>query len=215
MNRYIEGYDGIVKMLNSIGAKLRISFRGGKATLSAVERHDYSEDAEFDSDQLGMRIKRYHKPVNHLICLGGGELADRLVVHLYADKNGSISQKQTQTGLDEVSAIYEYSAISDKTELVSEGTSKLKSYLASDEVSVDFGADSDEYDVGDIVGAYDNITGLYISTSIKKKIVTCKNGTITVSLVPDTPTRSVSQETGGGGSGGAGVGITNIQIKEV
>lgn len=186
MNRYIAGYDGIAKMLSSVGAKLRVSFRGGVVTLSAVARHDYSKDEEFDSDQVGMKIKRYHKPVNHLICLGGGELADRLVVHLYADADGNISRTQTQKGLDEVSTIYEYSAITDELELVAEGTNKLKSLLIADEVSVDFDADSDAYDVGDVVGAYDNITGLYISTEIKKKIVTIKNGRMTVSLTPDS-----------------------------
>ena len=186
MNRYITGYKGIAKMLASVGAKLRVGFRDGMVTLSAVERHDYSKDEEFDSDQVGMRIKRYYKPVNHLICLGGGELTDRLVVHLYADADGNISKTQTQIGLDEVSAIYDYSAITDELELVAEGTDKLKSLLVADEVSVDFDADSDVYDVGDIVGAYDNITGLYISTEIKKKIVTIKNGRITVSLTPDS-----------------------------
>lgn len=199
MNRYITGYDGIVKMLSSAGAKLRVSFRGGMVVLSAVARHDYSEDEEFDSDQVGMKIKQYTKPVNHLICLGGGELADRLVVHLYADADGNISQTQTQTGLDEVSATYEYSAITDETELITEGTDKLKSLLAADEVSVDFDADSDVYDVGDVVGAYDNITGLYISAEIKKKIVTIKNGQVTVSLTPDSAKSGATQESGSGG----------------
>lgn len=200
MNRYITGYDGIIKMLDSVDAKLRVSFRGGMVTLSAVARHDYSKDEEFDSDQVGMKIKRYHKPVNHLICLGGGELADRLVVHLYADAEGNISQTQTLTGLDEVVAKYEYSSITEEAELIGEGTSKLKSLLAADEVSVDFDADSDVYDVGDIVGAYDNITGLYISTEIKKKIVTIKNGQVTVSLTPDSAQSSATPESGGGGS---------------
>ena len=203
MNRYITGYDGIVKMLASVGAKLRVSFRDGVVTLSAVAQRDYSKDEEFDSDQVGMKIKRYHKPVNHLICLGGGELADRLVVHLYADAEGNISRTQTQKGLDEVSAIYDYSAITDEAELVAEGRDKLKEFIAADEVSVDFDSDSDVYDVGDVVGAYDNITGLYISTEIKKKIVTIKNGQVTVSVTPDAAKSGTTQETGGSSGGGS------------
>lgn len=203
MSRYIPGYDGIAKMLAAIGAKLRVTFRGGMVVLSAVARHDYSRDEEFDSDQLEMRIKRYHKPVNHLICLGGGEMTDRLVVHLYADEDGNISRTQMQTGLDEVSTTYDCSAITDEAELVAEGTDKLRDLLASDEVSVDFDADSDAYDVGDIVGAYDNITGLYISTEIKKKIVTIKNGKVTISLTPGTAKTNATKGTGGGGTGGS------------
>ena len=186
MSRYIPGYDGIRKMLESVGAKLRVTFRDGMVTLSAVAQHDYSQDEEFDSDQVEMRIKQYHKPVNHLICLGSGELEDRLVVHLYADAEGNISRKQTLAGLDEVSAIYEYSSTNTEDVLVEKGTEKLESLLTVDEVSIDFDADSDAYDVGDIIGAYDNITGVYISTPIQKKIVTIKNGKATVSLTPDT-----------------------------
>jgi hypothetical protein len=32
--------------------------------------------------------------VNHLICLGSGELQNRIVVHLYVDADGNISQTQ-------------------------------------------------------------------------------------------------------------------------
>lgn len=219
MNRYITGYDGIVKMLASVGAKLRVSSRNGMVMLSAVAQHDYSKDEEFDSDQVGMKIKRYHKPVNHLICLGGGELADRLVVHLYADAEGNISRTQTQKGLDEVSAIYDYSAITDEAELVAEGTDKLKELIAADEVSVDFDADSDVYDVGDVVGAYDNITGLYISTEIKKKIVTIKNGQVTVSVTPDAAKSGATQPSsgssgGGGGSSGGGISSGGLGVTD-
>lgn len=32
-----------------------------------------------------MEIKNYYHPLNHLICLGKGDLDERLVIHLYAD----------------------------------------------------------------------------------------------------------------------------------
>ena len=194
MHRYISGYDGITKMLDSVGARIRVVFTDGKVILSAVKKYDYSKDEEFDSDQVGFTIKKNYKAVNHLICLGSGELENRLVVHLYADKDGNISQTQTQFGLDEVSSIYEYSSISTEEELIEAGTERLAGLSESEEVSIDFDAESDVYDVGDVVGAYDNITGLYISTRIAKKIVTIKNGKITVSLTPDTAKTGGSQE---------------------
>lgn len=210
MNRYIMGYDGIMKMLAAVGAKLKIAFTNGVAVLSAHPIKDYTKDEEFDSDLVPFTAKRNYKSVNHLVCLGSGELAERLVVHLYADAAGNISEKQTFTGLNEITAIFEYSNISERAELVSEGKAKFKELLPSDEISIDFDADSEGFDVGDIIGAVDHITGLSAYTTIKKKILSVKNGQITIALEPDTAKRGSSYEGGssGGGSGGGGVSFT-------
>ena len=199
MNRYISGYDGIMKMLGTFGGKLKMAFSDGKVVLSAVARVDYTQDEEFDADQVPFRAKRNYKGVNHLICLGSGQLEERMVVHLYADTEGNISQTQTQFDLDEICSIYEYSSIETVEELIQEGTETFKGLIVSDEISVDFDADSDAYDVGDIIGAVDNITGLMAYTTIAKKIVTIKNGQITVSLSPDTARIGSSKESGGVG----------------
>jgi hypothetical protein len=204
MNRYITGYDGILKMLKSAGGKLLLTFRGGKVILSAAKVRDYSQDEEFDADLVPFHAKRNYKGVNHLICLGSGQLEERTVIHLYADTEGNISQEQTQFGLDEVSAIYENTNIETEEELTAEGIDRLKELTASDEISIDFDADSDAYDIGDIIGAVDNITGLMAYTTIAKKIVTIKNGQITVSLSPDTAKAGSSMEVGGGAGGGGG-----------
>lgn len=202
MNRYISGYDGILKMLGTAGGKLKLTFSDGKVVLAAEAVHDYTQDEEFDADQVPFRAKRNFKGVNHLICLGSGQLEERMVVHLYADTEGNISRTQTQFGLDEVCTIFEYSNVETEEELVQEGMDRFKSLMASDEISIDFDADSDAYDVGDIIGAVDNITGLSAHTTIAKKIVTIKNGQITVSLTPDTAKVGSSSEIGGGNSGG-------------
>lgn len=208
MNRYVKGYDGITKMLASVGARIRVIFQNGKVIVSAVARRDYSESEEFDSDQVGFTAKKNFRAVNHLICLGAGNLSERLVVHLYADAQGRISNTQTQFGLDEVSDTYERSDLSTEDELIAEGKTQLASMCDSDEVSIDFDAESDAYEVGDVIGAYDNITGLYITTTIAKKIVTIKNGVITISLTPDTvrarSANVVSGGSGGGSSSGSG-----------
>lgn len=181
MNRYISGYDGIMKMLSSVGAKLRIAYQGDKVVLSAVEKYDYSTDEEFDSDLVDFDIKKNFKTVNHLVCLGSGELEARMVLHLYADKSGNISQTQTQFGMDEVAAVYDYSNVESEEELLLNGTEELRKQWEPDKLSVDFDDTSDSYGVGDIVGAFDNITGVSVSSAITKKIVTIKNGQITIS----------------------------------
>jgi hypothetical protein len=203
MNRYITGYDGIVKMLKAVDGKLKLSFKGGKAVLSAEPRHDYSQDEEFDADLVSFQAKKNFNPVNHLVCLGAGTLADRLVVHLYADANGKISQTQTFTGMKEISEVYDYSAIETEEELIKEGTSKLKSYWSvANAIDIDFDADSDIYDVGDVIGAVDNITGLQTTAMVEKKIVTIKNGKIKIALTPGKAKTASTVETSGSGGGG-------------
>lgn len=181
MNRYIKGYDGIKKMLKTVGGKLLLSFRGDKVILSAAAIHDYSQDEEFDSDLVDFHIKKNYKTMNHLICLGSGELENRTVIHLYCDTTGNISQTQTQFGMDEVMDVYDNPNVESEEELFNNGMAELKAMWNQDELSVDFDDTSDNYDVGDIVGAVDNITGLSISAAISKKIVTIKNGQITIS----------------------------------
>lgn len=181
MNRYIQGYDGIKKMLKTVGGKLCFTFQDGKVILSATAVHDYSADGEFDSDLLAFQIKKNYKTVNHLICLGSGELENRMVIHLYADESGNISLEQTQFGMDEYSATFDYPNVESEEELERSGRSELKSLWEPAELTVDFDADADTYDVGDIVGAYDNVTQISVCAVIVKKIVTINNGQITIS----------------------------------
>jgi hypothetical protein len=181
MNRYIRGYDGILKMLNQVGGKLLFKVSGGKVILSAAPIHDYTRDEEFDSDLVDFDAKKKFRTVNHLICLGSGELENRTVIHLYADKDGNISETQTQFGMDEFTDTYDYSNTESAEELKKSGIDKLKELWEPAEVSVDFDADSSVYDIGDIVGAYDNVTQISVSSAISKKIVTIKDGQVTIS----------------------------------
>lgn len=181
MNRYIAGYDGIIKMLETVGGKLLFSNEGGKVILSAVPVHDYTQDEEFDSDLVDLKVTKKFNTVNHLVCLGTGELENRTVLHLYANEGGVISGTQTQFGLDEYADILNYPNAESATELESKGIERLKELWNQADLSVTFDADDDTYDVGDIVGAYDNVTKLAVSTTIAKKIVTMQNGQITIS----------------------------------
>lgn len=181
MQRYVTGYDGLMKMLASVGAKLQMSFLDGKVVLAAVEKHDYTQDEEFDSDQVDFTVKKKFNTVNHLVCLGSGELENRTVIHLYADKGGNISQIQTQFEMDEYSAVLNYPNAESEEDLLQSGTERLKKLWEPDEMSVDFDATDNTYDVGDIVGAFDNVTQISVAAEIAKKIVTIKNGQITIS----------------------------------
>lgn len=205
MNRYISGYDGILKMLKTVDGKLRFCVQSnGKVLLSAVPIVDYTQDG-LDSDLISLDVKRTANTVNHLICLGKGNLADRLVVHLYVDESGKISRNQTFSGMDEYVAVYDYANAEDEDDLVSSGTEKLKELMQQDNLSVDVNDVGDPYDVGDLVGAIDNISNIGVAIPITKKIVTIKNGIVTIDIKPETNNLSAhTSEVGGGFSGGDG-----------
>lgn len=200
--RYATGYSGIIKALKSLGAKLRMAFKNGKVILSAVPVHDYSDDGEIDADVVPIKVVKNYNTINHLICLGSGELASRLVVHLYADAEGNISQTQTFTGLAEVVATYEYSQISTAAEMIVEGTKHFKDLISTGFIDVDFNATDDIYEVGDIIGSYDNFTGIFVAEVITKKIISMKHGVFSVDY--STKTESVSSVVPGGSGGGTG-----------
>ena len=181
MNRYIEGYYGINKMLSSAKGKLRFLYKNRKVILSAVEKADYSVGSEFTSSQVAFMLRKKYHTVNHLICLGSGELAARMVIHLYTDAEGNISETQTQFGLEEYTAVFDYPNVGSEEDLKNSGIEELKSLWQPDEILIDFDNTSDSCDVGDIVGAVDEITGVSVTSEITKKIVTIKNGQATIS----------------------------------
>lgn len=181
MSRYVDGYKGIRKMLQSVGGKLHITFRQGYAMLSALPAVDYSQNEEFDSSQISFAIKKNFRPTNHLICLGAGELAERTVIHLYADRNGNISHDQTFFGMDEVCEVYDYGNAESDEELEQGGRDVLEGAWNSDSVKINFTNGSSAYDIGDVVGAKENVTGISVSQRIIKTIVTVKNDRATIS----------------------------------
>lgn len=96
MNRYIDLYSGIRKMLQTFGAKLKVEFVNGFVVLSAVPFADYSQDEEFDQSEVSFTVEKKYKVINHLICLGSGDLKDRHVIHLFTDENGGIQPYATK-----------------------------------------------------------------------------------------------------------------------
>lgn len=126
-DRFIEGYTGIRRMLSAHSAKLKIEFRDKKVHLSAVPLIDYSQDDEFDGSLLKLGVTQAKRTVNHLICLGGENLSNRKVIHLFTDENGGIrpytktatpysdkdyildTSMRLLSGKDEVIEVYDYS----------------------------------------------------------------------------------------------------------
>lgn len=196
--RYVAGYDGIAKMLSSVGAKLHMEYNGHNVVISAVPIIDYAKTG-VDNDQTALTVKKVKNTVNHLICLGSGELKNRMVVHLYADESENISRNQTLLGVDEYAATYDYSLADSEEELVKGGMERFRQLLQQNTLNVDFQESDDIYDIGDIVGATDHITGISIAVPITKKIVKIEGDYVTVDV--ETDTQSAKAQISGTGTG--------------
>ena len=220
MNRYIEGYEGIRKMLSKFGGKLDVKFKEGFVELSAKPLVDYSKDEQFDTDQISFTIQKNSKHVNHVICLGQGDLKDRRVIHVYADLFGNISGTQTQFGLDEVCVAYDNSNAESDDELKQGGFDIITESFANDSIDFDFNSNDESFDINDVIGAKELNTGTVVYASIKKKIVKIVNNKTTISYECEGTSGTISSGsypssgTGGGGSqgpqGNRGTGIYSI-----
>lgn len=178
--RYIDAYTGFRKMLVNSGCKLIFTYKRGRVVLSTLPFVDYSKDKQFDSDQIALDIQKNYNKVNHLICLGSGELKDRQIIHLYADKEGNISKTQTITGINEQTEIFDYANAESLEELEQFGIDRMKECITEGSVGVDFDAEETVYDIDDIVGSVENTTGIEVIASITKKIVTINQGIIKI-----------------------------------
>lgn len=102
MDRYCYAYSGIKKMLKEFYAKLRIRWSNGMIVLSAEPRYDYSQDEEFDTSQVDFALQKNFRPVNHMICLGQGDLKERAVIHIFTDRYGGVQPYLLNPNVDPV-----------------------------------------------------------------------------------------------------------------
>lgn len=179
-DRYCKGYDGIRTMLAESGGKLKIRWEEGSVILYA-EHISNDEDSKIDNDVAHLAVERHGNKVNHLICLGQGELAEREVIHLYVDQFGRIGNVQYFTGLDEIADVYDYGSAQSTDDLRNSGIKHLKELRKNDKVDVSVN-DSSEivYDIGDMIFANDVNSGNSGSATVVQKIVKIKNGTINI-----------------------------------
>lgn len=180
-NRYVTLYDGLKALLKSVGYKMQIEYDQiqRKVVVSAVPIVDYSNEIEYSSDMsadYSMTIDR--TGINHLVCLGSGELRDRTVVHLYVDGNGVISQTQTFYGENEIAEVYDYAGAS-RDDLIQSGIDQLKNEINLNEFSINLESER-EVAVGDIVGARDYITGYTVTAPITTKLIKFEDGLIKI-----------------------------------
>lgn len=208
-DRFCDGYSGLKAMAKANGRKVAMRRKGGKMEISLPPAVDYAN--KVDSDLLDFTLTSVHRCVNHLVCAGTGELENRAVIHFYADAAGNISHTQSLFGVDEITALYDYSN-ADEEKLEEEGKKKLKEYQTQGSVEVEAHDDID-VDVGDVISARDNAHGRTVTATVAKKIVKVSRGVATYSYEVGSETTTKTSSSGNAESNGghayfAGSGLT-------
>lgn len=169
-DRYCTLLDGIVKMLKSVNYRLNISCTTGAVTLTPTSITDYSEELEYSQDSnINFRIKDDRNGVNHLVCLGQGDLSERQVIDLYLQSDGSIGYTQYYFGLNEHAEVYDYSSVESLEDLDSYGRERFSELL--DKQTLKMSIDEINVELGDIVGGRDRVTDIYMTAPITRKIL--------------------------------------------
>lgn len=178
--RYTDVYSGIIRLLSNLDYKLVIEFDTSelKCKIGAVPVVDYGENQEVTSDLYDFDIKKVGGTVNHLIGLGAGELKDRMVIHKYADANGTISDTQTLFGKDEVVAIYDYGSAESRQELEEQMLEQFQNMIGSDNIQITL--NEIDADVGDKLTAYEENTEIEAIQYVQSKVVTIDDEAINV-----------------------------------
>ena len=104
-----------------------------------------------------------------------------MVLHLYVDQFGRIGTTQYFYGLEEITDIYEYPNAATMEELRDYGIKQFEATRNNDKVELTaYEGSGLEYDIGDIIGGTDTTTGNTASALVSQKIVTIKNGVVSI-----------------------------------
>lgn len=183
VERFTTLYDAIMKFLGEKGYRLNITYKkpegpeNGAVWLKAEPITDYS-NIEYSQDyDVNFDVTDNRRGINHLICAGEGQNQERIVLHLYVQKDGSIGKTQYYKGIDERAALYSFTS-ADVTKLEEDGIKRLKELQNSKEVNVT--VDNEDFELGDIIGGYEQITGTEVRKPIIRKILKISNGKATI-----------------------------------
>lgn len=111
--------------------------------------------------------------INHLVCMGAGELQERQRLDLYIQADGSIGKTQYYTGFAERTAYYDYGSVESLDELEKHGTKRLQDLASSQKVEVKAN-DGTSIEIGDSVQA--SLRGNVVTTPIVRKVVKITQG---------------------------------------
>ena len=175
VDRYTDLWTCIIKICQQY--RLSPVFRCAHNRIYFSLRKAASWDEENNPNMLDYTIKN-KTPPNHLIVGGKGDLQNREIIHLYADRAGNVSGTQQIYGLDEITQFYDDNN-AEGQELMDNGVKKLKELQNVNSIDLTINS-MDGMTVGDTIAGYDETTGTSISSRISKQILKISKGITTV-----------------------------------
>lgn len=159
--RYMGAWAATWQVLLDHGCAIDTSWDGG-IVLRVRAAGDWTGEEAVHVGLATVTTKRT-PDVNHLVCLGSGELHDRYRVDVYADAQGRCGTDQTLFGMDERAEVYEYSGSED---LTTDGLRKLRGMQGKgSEVTVRV-SEGVTLGIGDVVGGPDPMTGDVVRATV-------------------------------------------------
>lgn len=165
--RYCTLIEGITDVLNQVGFVFILQYQNGAVEISAIQNNDI----EIDNYDCDLSIQKNACPINHLICLGKGELKDRQVINLYLQSDGSVGENQFYFGMDERTEVYDYSNVESIEELKAAGIERLTE-LAKSEENFEMSLQNTDREIGQTITAYEHFTNEKIVKKVSKKVLT-------------------------------------------
>ena len=168
VDRYVTLLAVIDKLLEDNGRRISLRWSGEeeRVLVGAPTIRDLTDTVQYETgDSVRLKVEDNRGGVNHLICLGQGELTEREVVHLYCTASGGITEVAPYyTGLDEIVDVYEDTGAEDRAALKKGGFNRLKELKNAQT----FSATVQDYDVqiGDIVGGVERVTGIRVAEPV-------------------------------------------------
>ena len=133
------------------------------------ENKEYSDDYY----NVSLVVKDIHDGVNHMIALGRGELAERMIYECWRLFDGSITESEAEaiadgvTGINVRTYVYDYPSAEDMDVLKESAIEKFNDN--ADTVSFDI-SNVNDADIGDFISIRERIIGLSMIKKVKSRL---------------------------------------------
>lgn len=177
---YTTVLEGLMDMLSGCGYRLKIYAKkteaGGSVQVFCEAVPAVTIEGQYDEDTgLGLRFVRSQMGINHLVCMGTGQLQDRQRVDLYVQEDGSIGKTQYYTGFLERTSYYDYGNAESLEDLEESGKKRLKELAGYKKLEIT-DMEGQSLEIGDIVIGRHRTMGITVEKPVIKKILTIQGG---------------------------------------
>lgn len=182
-NLYTDALTGLSAMCESVGARLYIHAEKSNdlkkiIVYAEAKRIKVFEEEFSEASSLKLEFIRDDMKYNHMICMGKGELQNRLRVDLYLQADGTFGTSKHFTGLQERQYYYDDNNAETVEKLTEDGLKKFPEICPIKKMKVKKAPEGIE--IGDIVKGTYAAEGVTVVAPLSKKIYRVMGDRVTV-----------------------------------